>query len=413
MYRFEMTAEKPLIYFVKLLRFSNTNAYVEAQLRRQFPEATVQVLDLRSAFNRPSWTLFGALFAALLAALLSSARDRAGGRTRHGTLTAAVRYRLLRMPATFAAMSRFARRSIERDRGRVWFTIQTQSMWNCAVDGIPNFVYTDSTVLANLYFRHKDLGSLPSPKWLALESAIYADAARTFVMSEHVARSLTELYGIQPAKVARAYVGANVRAPPGSPRPVPDGDKTILFVGVEWERKGGPELVEAFLRLPERHRDARLLIVGVSPPLDARNCEIIGRVPAEKVPDYYSRAAIFCMPSRLEPFGIAFIEAMMHAVAVAAPGHGAMLDYIREKETGVLFEPGDPADIARALTWLLDNPAERQAIALRGLEAVRSVYTWEAVGTRLRAGIMSSLVPCGAQSGLELTARRRRRPPPA
>ena len=405
-----MSAEKPLIYFVKLARFSNTNAYVEAQLRRQFPEATVRALDLRASFKRPSW----ALLRALAAALLSLARDRAGGQPRTGTLSAAVIHRMLRTPAMFAAMSGLARRTITRERGRVWFTLQTQSLWNGAVDGIPNFVYTDSTVLANLYFRAKDLGALPPARWLQLEQAIYADAARTFVMSEHVARSLTELYGIEPAKVARAYVGANLEQPPAAPSPAPVDNKTILFVGMEWERKGGPELIAAFRRLPARHADARLLIVGSAPRLDARNCAAVGRIPPGEVAGHYARAAIFCMPTRLEPFGIAFIEAMMHAVAVVAPRHGAMLDYVREKETGVLHEPGDPDDIARALTWLLDNPEERQAIGRRGFEAVRSVYTWDAVGRRLRAGIMSSSPPpCPAGRDRALTARQPHHPPPA
>lgn len=387
-----MTAAEPLIYFVKLARFSNTNAYVEAQLRLRFPEAKVRVLDVRSAFERPSW----ALLRALTAALFSLARARARERQ---TLRDAVILRMLRTPAMFAAMSRFARGTIERERRRVWFTIQTQSLWNSAVEGIPNFVYTDSTLLANLYFGRKDFSGLPSARWLELERALYADAARTFVMSEHVARSLTELYGIEPARIARAYVGANLKNPPESPRPAPSDNKTILFVGMEWERKGGPELVAAFERLPERHRDARLLIIGTSPLVAARNCEVVGRVPAEKVPDYYARAAIFCMPTRLEPFGIAFIEAMMHAVAVAAPRHGAMLDYVREKQTGVLYEPGDCEDIARALTWLLDSPTERQAIALRGCEAVRPVYNWDAVGRRLREGILSSLAPSAFAPG--------------
>ena len=409
MYRCEMTAEKPLIYFVKLARFSNTNAYVEAQLRLQFPEATLRVVDLKTAFRRPSW----ALLRALAAAVCALARDAAAGRPRTGTLTAAIVHRLLRTPAMFAGMSALARRTIARERRQVWFSLQTQSLWNGACDGIPNFVYTDSTVLANLYFRRKDLGALPAPRWLQLESAIYADAAKTLVMSEHVARSLTELYGIEPAKVARAYVGANLEQAPAAPQPAPPGNKTILFVGMEWERKGGPELVAAFRRLPERHGDARLLIVGAAPPLEARNCEAVGRVPAAEVPGYYAQAAIFCMPTRLEPFGIAFIEAMLHALAVAAPRHGAMLDYVKEKETGVFYEPGDPDDIARALTWLLDNPAERRAIARRGWQAVRSVYTWDAVGRRLRAEITSSLAPHGAAGGRGLTARRRHLPPPA
>jgi glycosyltransferase involved in cell wall biosynthesis len=393
MYRFEMTPERPLIYFVKLARFSNTNAYVEAQLRAQFPEATVRTLDVKSVFKRPSWSLF----TALLAALLSLGRDRIAGRRWTGKLADAVVHRLLRSPAMFSAMSAMARRAVERERAHVWFTIQTQSLWNAAVRGIPHFVYTDSTVLANLYFKHRDFACLPPATWLERESTIYADAAKTFVMSEHVGRSLTELYGIEPARVARVCVGANLRRPPESARPAPRDNRTILFVGMEWERKGGPELAAAFARVRERYGDARLLIVGASPRLDAPGCEVIGRVPADRVPEYYAQAAIFCMPTRLEPFGIAFIEAMMHAVAVAAPGHGAMLDYVRDRETGVLYEPGDAGDIARALLWLLDHPAERQAIALRGLEAVRSAYTWDAVGRRLRAGILSSLEPAEAR----------------
>jgi glycosyltransferase involved in cell wall biosynthesis len=388
-----MTSERPLVYFIKLARFSNTNAYVEEQLRRCFPEATVQVVDLKSLFMRPSW----ALLAGVVAALLSLWRDRVAGHRRAEPLAAAVLQKLLQMPVIFAALSRAARRIVQREQRHVWFTLQTQSLWNAAVPGIPNFVYTDSTVLANLYFKTKDFRILRSGAWLECERGIYADAAKTFVMSEHVRRSLIEHYGIPPAKVARAYVGANLSAPPADARPAAADNKTILFVGMEWERKGGPELIQAFGRLPPRHADARLVIVGSSPPVACNRCQVVGRVPPERIPDYYAQAAIFCMPTRLEPFGIAFIEAMMHAVAVAAPAHGAMPDYIRDNETGVLFEPGDCDDIARALTWLLDNPAQRQAIALRGCEAVRCAYTWDAVGRRLRTGILASLA-CAPQT---------------
>lgn len=391
MYRFDTTAEKPLICFIKLARFSNTNAYVEEQLRLQFPEATVRVLDLATVFKRPSW----ALAQALGSALLSLIRDRLRGRRRTRALRDAVVHEALRTPAMFSLLSRAARRFIERDRQHVWFSVQTQSMWNSAAQGIPNFVYTDSTILANLYFEPRDFGCLPSAAWLERERATYVDAAKVLVMSRHVARSLTELYGIDPRKVALAYVGSNLRRPPAAARPAPPANKTILFVGMEWERKGGPELVAAFKRLPARHADARLLIVGASPALAVPGCTVVGRVTAEEVGHYYAQAAIFCMPTRLEPFGIAFIEAMMHAVAVAAPRHGAMLDYLEEKDTGVLHEPGNCEAIADALTWLLDNPAERQAIALRGLEAVRSVYTWDAVGRRLRAQIVPSVAPAG------------------
>jgi glycosyltransferase involved in cell wall biosynthesis len=383
----EASPEKPIIYFIKLARFSNTNAYVEAQLRLRFPEASLRILDLKRLLERPSWPLLKAVAAALIAL----GRERLQGRPRAPSASAALLQKLLRDPSVFDFMSRSVRRAIERERRRVWFTIQTQSLWNGAARGIPHFVYTDSTVLANLYFKHADFACVPSAAWLDCERAIYTEAARTFVMSGHVARSLTELYGIEPRKVAQVYVGANLERPPTEARPAPADNKTILFVGVEWQRKGGPELVQAFQRLPARHADARLLIVGVSPPLDAPRCDIVGRVPPQRIGEYYAQAAIFCMPTRLEPFGIAFIEAMMHSLAVAAPRQGAMLDYIREQDTGVLYDPGDGADIARALTWLLDHPLERQAMAARGFEVARTRYTWDAVGRRLHDEIRASV----------------------
>lgn len=162
--------------------------------------------------------------------------------------------------------------------------------------------------------------------------------------------------------------------------------------GNNWQRKGGPEPVEAFKRLPERHRDARFLTVGESPDIDVPRCEIVGRVPSVAVAAYYRRSAISCMPTHIEPFGIVFLEAIVHGVAVAAPQEGAMVDYIEDKKTGALFKPGDVDDIVRALTWFLDNPVERRAIAERAFYAVRGKYDWNAVGRNLRAEIVPESV---------------------
>lgn len=376
-----------LIYFVKLARFSNTNAYVEEQLRLRFPEASIVTIDLKVLFKRPSLALMRALVTALASLGLRAIR----GRMPRGTLSDAVAYGLLRSPVMFDAMGRYAVKNIERNRAEVWFTLQTQSLWNSAAKGIPNFVYTDSTALVNLYYRNYNYSALPTGEWLMRERAIYATAHKTLVMSNHVARSLMELYGVGADRIARILVGANLREIPGTPAPAPPDNKTILFVGLDWERKGGPQLVEAFQRLPHRHNDARLVVVGVLPDLVVPRCEVVGRVPAERVAAYYRQSAIFCMPTHIEPFGIVFIEAMMHGVAVVAPRQGAVVDYIQNKVTGVLHDPGDVEDIVRALTWLLDNPPERQAVAMRGFQAVRDVYVWDAVGRKLRDEIIASM----------------------
>ena len=72
------------------------------------------------------------------------------------------------------------------------------------------------------------------------------------------------------------------------------------------------EMVEAFRRVLQTHPDARLAVVGCSPSVNVPNCEIVGRVPVDKVAGYYPRASVRCLPSRLEPFGIVCIEAYLH-----------------------------------------------------------------------------------------------------
>ena len=67
-------------------------------------------------------------------------------------------------------------------------------------------------------------------------------------MSEHVTRTLLEDYGLPPERVAQVGAGCNIPdlAPPAENR---YERQNMVFVGGDWERKGGPELVEAFRRI--------------------------------------------------------------------------------------------------------------------------------------------------------------------
>ena len=92
-----------------------------------------------------------------------------------------------------------------------------------------------------------------SPRWQALEAAIYHNASRVFVRSHNVLQTLVTHYGLEPERVHCVYAGSNVKValrPRSGERH--DG-KRILFVGLDWERKGGPTLLEAFRRIRPRH----------------------------------------------------------------------------------------------------------------------------------------------------------------
>ena len=102
--------------------------------------------------------------------------------------------------------------------------------------------------------------------------------------------------------------------------------REVLFIGVEFERKGGPELLRAFRAVSARIPDARLHIVGprqLSPSYNlGSNVTYHGflnkhdAAALRTLDDLFGRCCLFAMPSRYEPFGIAPLEAMVHQISM-------------------------------------------------------------------------------------------------
>ena len=75
-----------------------------------------------------------------------------------------------------------------------------------------------------------------------------------------------------------------------------------------------------------KHPGARLTIVGCSPQISEPGCEVVGRIEPERVTEFYQRASLYCLPTKLEAFGISYIEAMHHALPVVGTDMGAIHD---------------------------------------------------------------------------------------
>ena len=75
-----------------------------------------------------------------------------------------------------------------------------------------------------------------------------------------------------------------------------------------------------------------------------------------------------------EPKGLYVLEAWANAVPVVQPRHGSFPELIEATGGGVLVNPEDPADVARALRELLENPQRRAELGRRGLAAVRERF---------------------------------------
>jgi glycosyltransferase involved in cell wall biosynthesis len=241
---------------------------------------------------------------------------------------------------------------------------QTQGLFNGKVAGKPLIVYTDNTILNKINGADPELARSPI---LGLEKRLYREAGTICVAARHVAQSLSDDYGIDASKVKVVYIGANAPPPPPSP---PDRyqSRHILFVGIDWERKGGPELVRAFERALVKFPDARLSIVGCNPAVSHPRIAILGRVPKEEVSRLMSISSIFCMPSYVEPFGIAPVEASLARLPVVGTATGGILESVVPEKTGILVEPGNVEQLQAALERLLASPELCAAMGAAGYE---------------------------------------------
>jgi glycosyltransferase involved in cell wall biosynthesis len=272
------------------------------------------------------------------------------------------------------------------------FTFQVQSLFDTSVPGVPHFVYTDHTHLSNLTYSFFNPRHLRPQCWLSLERMVYQNAARIFTRSHNITADLIRHYAMLPEKIACVYAGGNV--PIASYYQVANenyANKRILFVGDDWERKGGPILAAAFQKVLRIHPDAHLTIVGANPQLNLPNCTVLGKLTLAELSAHFAQSSIFCLPTLLEPFGVAILEAMLHRLPVVATTIGAMPDMIQEGVTGHMVAPGDSQQLARTLSGMLQDPERCRRYGEAGYTLAISRYTWPEVGARIRAEILKFL----------------------
>jgi glycosyltransferase involved in cell wall biosynthesis len=92
---------------------------------------------------------------------------------------------------------------------------------------------------------------------------------------------------------------------------------------------------------------------------------------------------ILVCPSENEPFGLVLLEASAAGVPVIGANSGGIPEIIRHRINGLLFEPGDDDELAKALEVLLDDNELRSGLIAKGYEIVKADYSMERFMSRV------------------------------
>jgi len=234
----------------------------------------------------------------------------------------------------------------------------------------------------------------------------YRLADHLFVHTEQMKSELVREFSVQVARVSVIPFGINNAVPntgltSGEARQrlgIPDTERTILFFGNIAPYKGLEYLITAFQHIRTRGGDYRLIIAGWP-----KNCErywdtILDAIRedvqrerillrADYIPDdetevYFKAADVLVLPYRyIYQSGVLFLG-YSFGLPVLASDVGPLKDEIVEGETGFVFRPEDPIDLARAIEMYFasdlygDLGTRRQHIQ----DYAARKHSWDVVG---------------------------------
>lgn len=184
----------------------------------------------------------------------------------------------------------------------------------------------------------------------------------------------------------------------------PGGPPRILYCGSLEPGRGVRVLVRAMVDIAKQS-DAQLVLAGpcapgFEPQLRAAvgelgladRVQILGAVDHEQLPTLIATATVCVAPHAVElaprPYALyptKLLEYLACRRPVVAPRRGTVGMVLEHGREGVMFEPGDPLDLARKLLDLLEDPGARDRLARAGYERVRRDFTASAARRALRA----------------------------
>ncbi len=207
-----------------------------------------------------------------------------------------------------------------------------------------------------------------------IEGTAIRRAAAIIYPSQWAAQSAIEDYGADPDKIFIHPYGANLQKIPDRQRAIKPRKNDILqllFVGVDWTRKGGQIAVDCLQRLNAAGIATHLSIVGTVPPNDVpRNNLTVypfidksDPIGEKKMAELYLGADLLFVPTRAECQGIIWCEAAAHGVPSISTDTGGVATTVKDGVNGQLLSyHATGSDYCNTIRSIVETPGYLDAL---------------------------------------------------
>jgi len=266
---------------------------------------------------------------------------------------------------------------------------------------IPTVFYTDATFAGMLGF-YDDFSNLCAEtirNGNLLEQEALSSCAMAVYSSDWAAKTAIENYTVDPRKVRVIPFGANVecnrtredikRIVQGRPKDV----CRLLFLGVDWQRKGGPMALEIAEKLNNAGLKTELHIAGLrQPPINPLpdfvvDHGFISKSTPEgkaKLEQLIAGSHFLVLLSKAEAYGLVLCEANSFGVPDIVSNVGGIPTIVRDEVNGKLFSlQTSAADHALYIANLFSDYDRYEELALSSFEEYQQRLNWNVAGRRL------------------------------
>ena len=177
-----------------------------------------------------------------------------------------------------------------------------------------------------------------------------------------------------------------------NPKSEVDKDIDVLFCGRIEKRKGSRPLVEVCKQLIASNPQVRISIVGygdddeyVAMELDKfpKNIDLVGKVPFERMMDFYNRSKTYVSTSYYEGLPGTCLEALAMKLPVVVWDFEFYDPLVIDGVNGRLIAPNQYADMVDAINALLNDEVVRRNMGSKGRELLEQNYNWSDLASSL------------------------------
>lgn len=263
---------------------------------------------------------------------------------------------------------------------------------------IPIIYMTDATFqqIQDYYPNFSNLAPYNIKQGIELDKKAFEKATHCMLASEWNKNSAVNDYGINGSKISVVPCGANFDIiPSADEKKLKAADScNLLFLGVEWDRKGGDIALEAFRQLKQKAVNTHLHIIGCVPPHDLSNEKNITVIPFldknnpehfQQMHEIFLQTDLLLLPTRAECAGVVFSEASAYGIPTITTDTGGVTTYVKNGINGFALPLQVGADVyAEKILQLLADKDAMQNLKLSCRKYYEEKLNWDLWGLQFQ-----------------------------